>query len=220
MSQQFRHSTYSMSIILVSSSTFDRTTWYGKSDPELNLPALRGDLYTIPNILTLIMKGISKMTNRPAKKFSGEMIADSKEAAQIAPANIENDGETDDKDKQTHTLVLYTELQQSHGKYRAKVCEDYKFLCLANTRVWVGWLVCKHALVGRCEIESAVRQLDTKQRLTGPETQIDSHNKSVSLFKGPIVFGEHEMRLVADAAARASVLRHLLFSFAYCKPGK
>lgn len=158
------------------------------------------------------------MTNRPARNFNREMIADSKVAAQIARAIIENDKKTDDKDGQTHTLVPYREFQQSHGKYRAKVYEDYYFLCLANTRVCVGWLVCKHALVRRCEIESAVRKLNTKQGTTGLKTHIESHNKSVSLFKGPIVFGEPEKRLVADAAARASVLGHLPFSFAYRKP--
>lgn len=91
------------------------------------------------------------------------MIAGSKVADQISRAIIENDGKTDDKktDKPTHLSCIQS--SNSHAvQYRAKVYENYYFLCLANTRVSVRWLVYKHALVGRCEKKSAVRKLYTK----------------------------------------------------------
>lgn len=55
--------------------------------------------------------------------------------------------------------------------------------------------------------------------MTSLKTHIESDNESVSLFKGRIVFGEREKRVVADVALRASELGHLLFCFAHCKPG-
>lgn len=119
-----------------------------------------------------------------------------------------------DKEGTGFCLVSCLEYERSHGKFRSEVYHAFHFVCHVNSTLCAGWLVCAHALSGKCHIQKGLRPFTPKKGTSSLSKHNDTHEeKAQRNIRVPIQLRTTDKELFFKAAVHAVVRVNLLLGF-------